>query len=80
MPLDPRDYKLELSGTPAGPPAEAAQARPFLSVLFACCNIYQRIYKTADGTHYRGRCPRCGRAVQFSVSSGGTDCRFFIAR
>jgi hypothetical protein len=80
MPLDSRDYKLDLSsGSPQEPPG-SSRARSFLSVLFACCGVYQRIYKTADGAHYRGRCPRCGRPVQFSVGSGGTDCRFFIAR
>ena len=60
---------VENSGQPAG--------RPFLSVHFACCNVYQRIYRNADGKSYQGRCPRCGKPVKFEVGPGGTDCRSF---
>ncbi|HEY8668763.1 MAG TPA: hypothetical protein VIL86_19100 [Tepidisphaeraceae bacterium] len=74
---DPRDYKLDVTGATAQPPASA---RPFLSVQFACCNVYQRIYRSADGKAYRGRCPKCGLAVTFAVGEGGTDSRAFIVR
>jgi hypothetical protein len=83
MPSDPRDYKLELrSLTPEA--AEAAKAsafaaRPFVSVLFKCCRVYQRVYRNAEGTRYEGRCPRCGAAVRLRVGEGGTDARFFVA-
>ena len=86
MASDPRDYKLDLSGsgdvTPANTPAPraSANARPFLSVHFACCGAYQRVYRDAAGRHYEGRCPRCRRAVRFAVGEGGTAARYFVAR
>lgn len=74
---DPRDYKLDLSSTPSSPDDAATAPRPFISVHFACCNVYLRIYRSADGAAYRGRCPRCGQAVSFTVGEGGTDARVF---
>jgi hypothetical protein len=53
--------------------------RPWLSVMFACCNAYQRVYRDARGDSYTGRCPRCGRPVTFRVGEGGTSARAFIA-
>ena len=77
---DPRDYKLDISGIgPAkGEESPASSVHPYLSVRFACCNVYLRIYRSADGTAYRGRCPRCGKPVQFAVGEGGTSARFFV--
>jgi hypothetical protein len=78
---DPRDYKVELSG--AATPADGSGApttRPYLSVHFACCGVYQRVYRDADGKAYRGRCPRCGTPVRFAVGDGGTSARCFIVR
>lgn len=72
---DSRDYKLDLSGSSG---ANAASSRPFLSVQFACCGVYQRIYRSADGKSYQGRCPRCTKPVKFVVGDGGTDSRAFI--
>jgi hypothetical protein len=80
MPLDPRDYKVELSGDGSAQDASASNsdARPFIGVQFACCGVYTRIYRSADGAAYRGRCPRCGKPVNFVVGPGGTDARTFI--
>jgi hypothetical protein len=89
---DPRDYKVELidaGGASAQGPRAAARGnvaspgganRPFLSVHFACCGVYQRVYRDADGKAYRGRCPRCARAVTFAVGEGGTPARSFVVR
>jgi hypothetical protein len=88
---DDRDYKLDLSSAAANADANAdaakppsrqgdtppATARPFISVQFDCCNVYLRIYRSADGTAYRGRCPKCGKPVHFAVGQGGTDSRVF---
>jgi hypothetical protein len=57
---------------------KSAANRPFLSVLFACCSVYQRIYRNAEGTAYCGRCPKCGKPVRFAVGQGGTDARQFV--
>lgn len=82
MPADPRDYHLDLSTDRAGDAVPGAgraptTSRPFLSVHFACCGAYQRIYRDPDGTHYQGRCPRCGKPVRFVVGAGGTGVRTF---
>ena len=80
MPSDPRDYRLELSSLPSPDDGEGGGTglrRPFVSVHFACCGVYMRIYRSADGSAYRGRCPRCGVGVNFRVGEGGTTCRFF---
>lgn len=90
MPADPRDYRLDIEGLgaedTAGDDASGRQAaressspRPFLSVLFACCGVYQRVYRDADGANYEGRCPRCARPVRFVVGEGGTSSRCFVA-
>ncbi len=73
------DYILDLSGGggASARPAAAAAGRPFVRVLFRCCNVYQRIYRDLDERGYRGGCPRCGRQVRFVVGSHGTDQRFF---
>ena len=83
---DPRDYKVDIaSGNKTPAPKSSpegrgrdAETQPYLSVLFKCCNVYQRVYRSADGTRYDGRCPKCGHAVRFLVGEGGTSERFFV--
>jgi hypothetical protein len=78
MPSDPRDYKVEVSGLSEPPSSASAESKPFLSIHFACCGVYCRIYRNAEGDAYAGRCPRCSRHVRFLVGEGGTDQRFFV--
>jgi hypothetical protein len=75
---DPRDYKLDVTGVPRPEPSAKLTGRPFISVRFACCGVYQRIYRSADGSAYRGHCPKCAKPVNFVVAPGGTDARFFV--
>ena len=74
---DPRDYRLDISSLPRSEAQTEPAGRPFLSVLFDCCGVYQRVYRDPSGAHYSGRCPKCGNAVRFDVGAGGTDARFF---
>lgn len=36
--------------------------KPFVGVLFKCCNVYSRVYRNARGD-YAGRCPKCLRPL-----------------
>lgn len=79
MPSDPRDYKLDISGlTPSEPSIPFQSGRPYLSVYFKCCSVYQRIYRNTDATAYEGRCPRCLRPIRFVVGQNGSNDRFFV--
>lgn len=62
------------------PGAASAAGRPYLSVHFACCGVYQRVYRDPDGKTYQGRCPRCATPVRFVVGKGGTAARTFVVR
>src|SRR3954451_21912644 len=77
---DSRHYTLDLSSLPDQQKEEQSspQPKPFLMVHFACCGVYQRIYRSADGSRYEGHCPKCARAVKFRVGEGGTDSRAFV--
>jgi hypothetical protein len=77
---DPRDYKIDISSLPKNSSGETTprNARPFLMVHFACCGVYQRIYRSSDGERYEGHCPKCARPVKFRVGQGGTDARAFV--
>lgn len=91
MPEEP-DYILDIQGQhlqgprPDDEPFRAnitagrARNRPFLSVHFACCQIYQRIYRSRDGSVYEGRCPKCLRRVHVRIGPDGSSNRFFTAQ
>lgn len=49
----------------------------FLGVIFQCCNVYGRLYKNKQGTHYIGNCPKCLKPVKVKIGEGGTTERFF---
>jgi hypothetical protein len=55
--------------------------RPFVGIVFKCCNVYSRVYLNRDKTAFEGVCPRCYRkkVIVEIVESGGTKERFFEA-
>lgn len=55
------------------------ETKKFLGVMFKCCNVYGRIYKNKEGTHYCGSCPKCMKPVKVKIGEGGTNQRFFEA-
>jgi hypothetical protein len=77
MPTDPRDYQLDISSMRSDDTGQRATPRPYLSVHFTCCAVYQRIYRATNSDSYVGRCPRCQRQIKFLVGEGGTTNRFF---
>lgn len=83
MKSDPRDYFLDIRSTELNLPDRATveadeKGRPFLSVMFSCCKVYQRVYKSPTEDHYAARCPKCLRSINFRVGDGGTAQRAFI--
>ena len=82
------DYILDIGGLGGQKPEPQAnsgeqtdaQGRAFISVNFDCCNVYQRIYRNAEGTAYVGWCPRCARKIVAKIGPGGVDARFFRAQ
>ncbi len=57
----------------------AARVRPYISVLFDCCRVYDRIYRRPHERVYRGRCPKCLRVLTVRVGPDGIPHRMFRA-
>ncbi len=80
---DPRDAMIELSSAASAPIEKDStptlrDSIPALTVHFKCCGIVKKVYRSADGTHYLARCPKCARAATFRVGPGGTGSRTFV--
>ncbi len=75
---DPRDFKLDINSLEPVRPTVDPTGKPFLSILFNCCNVFARIYPNSDNTAYAGRCPKCLRSVRFPIGAGGTSERQFV--
>ncbi len=86
--MDEPAFHLDMSGLDdssgeqeaASPSGQSLANRPWVGVHFDCCSVYTRLYRSADGTVYRGVCPRCLRRVTLRVGPDGTSARFFVAR
>ena len=55
------------------------RGRPFVGIMFECCNVYVRLYKNKKGDHYAGHCSHCLRPLRLPIGEGGSDNRFFRA-
>ncbi len=53
--------------------------RPWVGILFECCDVYARIYRNWRDTAYVGWCPQCSRQVRLRIGPGGTEARFFCS-
>jgi hypothetical protein len=83
MNSDPRDYLLDIRSQKLDLPDRATleaddKGRPYLMVMFACCKVYQRVYKNTDQSQYEARCPKCLRSITFRIGDGGTAQRTFV--
>ena len=77
--------KLSSAPKPAAAPAPAGARPPgaprkFLSLYFACAHAYGRAMKCEAEGCYRGRCPKCGKTIDFPIGQGGTSRRMFEVR
>lgn len=80
--MDEEDYILDIPGMDEeAKPAEHTDrgGRPFISVFFECCKVYQRIYRNPAGTAYVGWCPKCSRKAVARIGPDGVNQRFFRA-
>lgn len=53
--------------------------RPYIGMMFKCCNVYTRIYLNRAGTAYTGYCPKCTRKASIKVGKEGSSSRFWSA-
>jgi hypothetical protein len=77
------DYFLEINNIGDEPEvlvhSACAVGRPWVGIHFECCNVYNRVYRNAEGTAYMGCCPRCLKKVRLAVGPRGVASRFFTA-
>ncbi len=77
------DYIVDIGNSGAAGSSDGAasrrESRPWLSVMWECCQTYSRVYRNRAGTAYVGHCPRCGKRIQVKIGPGGTSHRLFKA-
>ena len=78
--IDGLTPKHPTSASHAKEGASGSKDKKFLMVWFKCCHAYGRLNRNGLGTHFVGRCPRCGSQVSARIGDGGTDRRIFEAR
>jgi len=49
----------------------------FIGVRLDCAGAYVRCYPDPQGKEYRGRCPKCLKALRFPIGPSGTSARLF---
>jgi hypothetical protein len=54
-------------------------ARVWIGVYYECCETYSRVYRKKSEMAYRGRCPKCGMAINVRVGPHGVSSRILIA-
>ncbi len=53
---------------------------PWLGIRWACCNVYNRVYRRPEVMMYLAHCPKCLRKLKIRVDpKSGTRSRFFVA-
>lgn len=57
--------------------AAGGGGKPYLRLWFTCSGQYARAYRSADGSVYVGKCPKCGASARFPIGRGGTSERAF---
>lgn len=73
---DPRRPGGSTGGSGTNQPLSGT--RPALQVYFKCANAYLKVLRSADGSGYTARCPKCGIVKNFVVGTGGIDQRTFV--
>jgi len=58
-------------------PQEEKKPKPFLGIMFKCCNVYNRIYLNKNKDAFVGWCPKCAKKVTVKISPDGDDTMFF---
>lgn len=58
-------------------PEDQKTSKPFLGIMFKCCNVYSHIYLNKDKDAFVGWCPKCAKKVTIKISPDGVDSRFF---
>ncbi len=82
--MSDRDYIVDIPGLGGDGGDESEDTgpagRPYISVHFACCKTFARIYLNKERTAYVGWCPRCARKVIARIDPNGSTDRVFVAQ